>query len=110
MTTTTPQPMEGTQAPSQIEYLYERYRHLLKWLVVILVAGFAVHYGLKWQRQGTVDNSWTRFSVSIGLDGTYTNTDQFKPLTDYLLDKDLGETFAHGQDLLSQPSWRWPKR
>jgi len=26
------------------------------------------------------------------------------------LDKDLGETFVHGQDLLNTPSWAWPTR
>ena len=26
------------------------------------------------------------------------------------LDKELGETFAHDQDLYSTPAWAWPKR
>ena len=26
------------------------------------------------------------------------------------LDKDLGETFVHGQDLLNTPTWAWPSR
>ena len=26
------------------------------------------------------------------------------------LDKELGETFVHGQDLFNQPTWKWPSR
>ena len=26
------------------------------------------------------------------------------------LDKELGETFAHGQDLFDVPAWKWPSR
>jgi hypothetical protein len=26
------------------------------------------------------------------------------------LDKEMGETFAHDQDLLDVPAWRWPTR
>ena len=26
------------------------------------------------------------------------------------LDKEMGETFAHNQDLLDVPAWRWPTR
>lgn len=89
MTATTPQPMEGTQAPSHVEYLYERYKHLLKWLLVILVGAFAVYYGMRWQRQGEIDQTWTQFSTTIGLEGSYTSEEGFTALTDLLEDQSI---------------------
>ena len=38
---------------------------------------------------------------AITADGTATHIE---------LDKELGETFAHDQDLYSTPAWAWPKR
>ncbi|MEM7019019.1 MAG: AAA family ATPase [Pseudomonadota bacterium] len=33
------------------------------------------------------------------------------PLLNHIeLDKDLGETFVQGQDLLDMPAWKWPSR
>lgn len=72
MSATTP-PLEGTQTPSQVEFLYERYRPLFKWLLIALALVGAVYYGLKWQRQAAVNANWSRFTTSVGIDETYTN-------------------------------------
>ncbi len=93
MTATTPQPMEGTQAPNQIEYLYERYRPALKWLLVVVVGVFAAYYFFKYQQQKAVDEYWTQFNVTIGTEGIYTQEHAGLPpaLTDLLADQDLAE-------------------
>ena len=90
MTATTPQPMEGSQAPSQIEFLYERYRPVLKWLLVLFVAGFATFYGLRWQRQNEINETWSGFAATIGLEDTYSSKEAVgKALADYLGERDL---------------------
>ncbi|MCR9244435.1 MAG: peptidylprolyl isomerase [bacterium] len=89
MTATTPQPMEGTDAPSQIEYLYERYKPLLRVLLILLIAAFAVYYFMKWQRQSAIDEHWTNFAVSIGMEGAYAEGGMQKSMTDLLADREL---------------------
>jgi len=89
MSATTP-PLEGTQAPSQIEFLYERYRPLLKWLLIVLALVGAVYYGLKWQRQSAVNANWSRFATSIGIDETYKDTEKLaESLADALAGREL---------------------
>jgi len=89
MSATSPQ-LEGTQTPSQIEFLYERYRPLLKWSLIVLVLVGAVYYGLKWQRQSAVNANWSRFSVSIGTESTYVDLDKAtESLSDALAARDL---------------------
>ncbi|MFO1076539.1 MAG: peptidylprolyl isomerase [Planctomycetota bacterium] len=90
MTATTPQSMEGTQAPNQIEYLYERYRPLLKWILILVIVAYAAAYGYKWQHQRQIDQAWTGFATSIGLDVSYVDKDAgFQALADHLADKSL---------------------
>lgn len=71
----TPPQLEGTQAPSQIEFLWERYRkafNLVLTLVLCVVAGF---YVVKYMRQREVNAHWTQFSVNTGLDKVYTSSE-----------------------------------
>jgi len=75
MSATTPQ-LEGTQAPSQIEFLYERYRPLLKWVLIVLILVGAGYYGLKWQRQSSINANWSRFSASVGVGDTYADLEK----------------------------------
>jgi len=89
MSATSPQ-LEGTQTPSQIEFLYERYRPFLKWVLVVLVLVGAGFYGLKWQRQSAINANWARFSASIGVDNTYIDTNRAsESLADALAGRDL---------------------
>lgn len=90
MTATTPQSMEGTQAPNQIEYLYERYRPLLRWVLILVVLGYGGVYAYKWNHQRQIDQVWTGFATSIGLDVGYAEKDaMFQALADHLGDKSL---------------------
>lgn len=91
MSATSPQ-LEGTQTPSQIEFLYERYRPLLKWTLVVLVLVAAGYYGLKWQRQSAVNENWSRFSVSVGTKDTYDDLDKAsESLADALAAREIGD-------------------
>ncbi|MCA8976473.1 MAG: peptidylprolyl isomerase [Planctomycetes bacterium] len=87
--------MEGTQAPSQIEYLYERYRHLLKWVLALVIVGFGIDYFFKWQHQQAVDSTWSGFAAITGMEDSYTDKDGvYQSLTDHLSSKDLTELEA----------------
>jgi len=90
MTATTPQSMEGTQAPNQLEYLYERYRPLLRWVLIVVVLAYGGVYAYKWNHQRQIDKVWSGFATSVGLDVGYVNKDAvFQALADHLADKSL---------------------
>jgi len=91
MTAMPPKSIEGTEAPSQMEYLYERYRHLLKWLLVLLVLGLGGNELYKRMAQAEIDDRWSSFAATIGIDESYVGDDLNKSLTDYLAGKDLAK-------------------
>lgn len=72
----TPTPnLEGTQAPSQVEMLWERYRSLAYTIVAAVVVALGVNYLLKYYKQKDVDSSWSSFAVVLGLPAGYTDYD-----------------------------------
>jgi cyclophilin family peptidyl-prolyl cis-trans isomerase len=70
----TPSPsVEGTQAPSQIELLWERYRSLAYVLVAAVLGALAINYGYNYYTQKEKDDTWGKVVTSIGLDTAYTD-------------------------------------
>jgi cyclophilin family peptidyl-prolyl cis-trans isomerase len=67
-----PPTIEGSQAPSQIEFLWERYRPLVWTIVAAVIAALGVNYGLKYFNQKAVDTAWSGFSTALRLDQVYT--------------------------------------
>jgi cyclophilin family peptidyl-prolyl cis-trans isomerase len=100
-----PKSIEGTEAPSHIEYLYERYRPLLKWLLVLLVLGIGGYELYKRMAQATQDGRWSSFVATVGMDGAYVGDDLNKSLTDYLAGKELAkvEEAARSADAAQRP-------
>ena len=89
MSATSPQ-LEGTQTPSQIEFLYERYRPVLKWILILLALVGAGYYGLKWQRQSAINENWSRFVKSIGAGDSYSDPEKaVECLADALSERDI---------------------
>lgn len=71
-----PPALEGTQAPSQIEFLWERYRPLAWTILAAILCALAINYGIKYFNQKAVDTTWSGFSTVVGLDETYTKEEQ----------------------------------
>lgn len=105
MSATPPQQLEGSQAPSQIEFLWERYRRHFNSLVVLVLCCLLGYYAFQWNRQRELNEKWSAFSVSTGIANTYTetDTDEMAPsLADSLgrldmqgLERYLGSADAH---------------
>jgi cyclophilin family peptidyl-prolyl cis-trans isomerase len=68
-----PQQLAGTQAPSQIEFLWERYRRHFNLVVTLGLCAVAGYYLLKSYNQKQVDKHWSEFAVSTGLETAYTD-------------------------------------
>lgn len=76
MSATPPQQLEGSQSPSQIEFLWERYRRHFNLVVVLVMCCFLGYYAFKWNRQRALNEKWSNFSVSTGIASTYTDIDK----------------------------------
>jgi cyclophilin family peptidyl-prolyl cis-trans isomerase len=75
MTATPIKPLEGTESPNQIEFLWERYRRHVNAVLTLVLLAFAGYYTLKWVRQRQVDQHWSAFCVTLGIDKSYLNTE-----------------------------------
>jgi cyclophilin family peptidyl-prolyl cis-trans isomerase len=90
MSATPPSVLEGTQSPSQIELLWERYRSLAYVIVFAVIAALGVNYAVKYFNQKERDANWTSFVTSLSFDQTYTDSSKsFNSLTDLLKNVDL---------------------
>lgn len=90
MSATPPSALEGTQSPSQIELLWERYRSLAYVIVLAVIAALGVNYALKYFKQKEIDQSWSSFATTLGADVSYTDqTKSLSSLTDALRNVDL---------------------
>ena len=84
-TPTTPQ-LEGSESPNQIEFLWLRYRSLIWTLIAAVGCALLINVGYKYFHQKDVDETWSGFSASMGLDDSYADIEKF---TDSLA-KNLG--------------------
>lgn len=69
-----PPKLEGTVSPSQIEFLWERYKRLVQVIVGALLVAMLANYGWKYLQQRETDAKWSNFAASIGLEKSYTDT------------------------------------
>src|SRR5215831_7732728 len=72
MSATPPQPLEGTQGSTPFEILWEKHRQKVNVAVWLLIAGFAVYYGLRYYRQSAIDREWSSAAASLLLETGYT--------------------------------------
>lgn len=77
MTATPIKPLEGTESPNQIEFLWERYRRHLNAVLVVVLLAYAGYYGLKWTRQKQTDQHWSGFNATLSIDQLYTGEERF---------------------------------
>jgi cyclophilin family peptidyl-prolyl cis-trans isomerase len=85
-------PLAGTQSPSQIEFLWERYRSFFWVVVIAVVAALGVNYALKYYNQKALDKKWSGFAEAVELDEAYTaDTPRaiYEGLTERIVKKDV---------------------
>lgn len=92
MSATPPSTLEGTQAPSQIELLWDRYRTIVYGLVVVAIGLVGVQWGLKEYRDRQRDASWSEFAVTLGMQASYTDsTKLLESLSESVITVDLAK-------------------
>jgi cyclophilin family peptidyl-prolyl cis-trans isomerase len=72
MSATPPQPLEGTQGSTPFEILWEKHRQKVNVLTWLVIAGFAIYYGLRYYRQSVIDREWSSAAASLLLETGYT--------------------------------------
>ncbi len=63
----------GTQAPGQIELLWDRYRSLAYVVVLAIFGALGVNYAIKYFDGRKNDSTWSAFAASLGLNSSYTD-------------------------------------
>jgi len=90
MTATPPQQLEGTESPSQVELLWDRYQKPFNMVITLALIAIAGFYALKWYRLQETNKSWSAFATSIGLDKVYTDSEsRMSGLAEHLSRQDL---------------------
>ena len=85
MSATPPSNLVGTQSPSSFEVLWERYKSLIMTIIAALLLALVGNYAWQYSDQKALDEKWSQFNVSIGLEETYTETSAlFKPMDEIL--------------------------
>lgn len=86
----TPTPtLEGTQAPSQVEMLWERYRSLAYTIVAAVLVALGGNYVYRHLQRQKVDASWSSIVTTLGLDVAYIDSSTwFRSATEGLLSVD----------------------
>jgi cyclophilin family peptidyl-prolyl cis-trans isomerase len=89
----TPTPtVQGTQAPSQIDLLWDRYRKPFYVIVLLILAALGIDYAIGYLKQRERDTAWSSIASTIGLDKTYGSTDNAAvSLSEALMNIDLGK-------------------
>src|SRR5262245_21835061 len=78
MSATPTPPLEGTESPSQIEFLWLRYRSLIWTLVAAVFCALGINYAIKYYHQMEVDETWSKFSKSVRLDDSYADVEKWR--------------------------------
>ncbi|MFM1918631.1 MAG: hypothetical protein RLZZ303_265 [Candidatus Hydrogenedentota bacterium] len=86
-----PPQLEGTETPSQIEFLWERYRRLIQVIVGAILVALLLNYGWQYMQQRETDSKWSAFAASIGLEKSYSDV---KNAMDSLADAVTGMSAA----------------
>lgn len=95
MSATPPTALEGTQSPSQIELIWDRYRNLVYVVVVAALGALGAHYAWTEYERKQADKVWSEFATTLGLDATYTdNSKVLESLTESVGALDLAKLEA----------------
>lgn len=72
----TPPALEGSQAPSQIEFIWERYRKLIYVVVLAVIGALGLQYAWKEYGLRQQDAEFSAVAATLGLDQPYSSDDK----------------------------------
>ena len=82
MSATPPSSLEGSQAPSPFEVLWERYKSLIVTIIAAILLALVGNYFWKVSEQKAIDEKWSKFAASIGISDSYVDFSKiYVPLT-----------------------------
>lgn len=87
--------VQGTQAPSPIELIWDRYKSIAYVVVLAAFGALGINYALKYFSQKEIDATWSSFSTTLGMDVAYTDsTKSNESLTERLASIDAAKLKA----------------
>ena len=92
MSATPPSTLEGTETPNPFEVLWDRYKSLIITVVAAILIALIGNTVWTYMEQDAVNQEWSSFTASIGLDATYVDaTNAQSGLAEALEDIELAE-------------------
>jgi cyclophilin family peptidyl-prolyl cis-trans isomerase len=90
MSATPPSTLEGTQTPSPFEVLWERYKSLVMVIIGAILLALVGNYAWKTMSQQAIDEKWSAFAASMGMDDNYIDfAKAYEPVTTALEDIEM---------------------
>ncbi|HHN74800.1 MAG TPA: hypothetical protein ENK10_06175 [Acidobacteria bacterium] len=84
--------LEGTQSPSPFEVLWDRYRSLILTVVGAILLALVGNYAWQYLEQKGIDERWSKFAATIGLDESYVDSAKaFDSIEEALEDVELSD-------------------
>jgi cyclophilin family peptidyl-prolyl cis-trans isomerase len=94
MTASIPQQLQGTQAPSQVEILWEKNRRTITLIAIALLVALGLNYVVRYFAQAKINKTWSAFAVTTHLDQGYDNQELIKNQLAWRADQELGGELA----------------
>jgi cyclophilin family peptidyl-prolyl cis-trans isomerase len=89
MTASIPQQLHGTQAPSQVEVLWEKNRRTITLIAVALLVALGLNYLVRYFAQAKINKTWSAFVKVTRLDEGYINNEALKNSVPTLAEQQL---------------------
>lgn len=87
--------VQGTQAPTPIEMIWDRYKSMVYVVVLAAFGALGINYAIKYFAEKERDTAWSTFTATLGLDVAYTDsTKATESLTERLANLDAAKLKA----------------
>jgi cyclophilin family peptidyl-prolyl cis-trans isomerase len=94
MTASIPQQLQGTQAPSTLEVLWEKNRRTIQLICVAILVALGLNYAVRYYAKAKTNKLWAEFATTTRLDVGYDNQELIKNQMAVLADRQLPGVLA----------------
>jgi cyclophilin family peptidyl-prolyl cis-trans isomerase len=94
MTASIPQQLQGTQAPSTLEVLWEKNRRTIKLVGVAILVALGLNYAVRAYAKAKTNKAWSAFATTTRLDVGYDNQELIKSQMVVMAERELPGVLA----------------
>lgn len=94
MTASIPQQLQGTQAPSTLEVLWEKNRRTITLIGFAVLVALGLNYAVRYYAKAKTNRVWSAFATTTRLDRGYDNQELIKSQMPFMADRELSGVLA----------------